>query len=95
MLYVSAQADLTNVCIDSTAVRTRACAADAAIGNVTAEALGRSHGGFGYKTHALVDAPGLPVCFILTGDQGAAITQAMALVTDTGRTGALLADKGC
>lgn len=62
--------------------------------NATTEALGRSRGGFGYKIHALTDALGLPVRFILTGGQAADITQSIFLMKDIGRTGALLADKG-
>lgn len=94
LAHVSAKADLENVCIDSTVVRAHACAAGAAASNATAEALGRSRGGFGCKIHALTDALGLPVRFILTGGQAADITQAIPLMTDIGSTGALLADKG-
>jgi transposase len=94
LAYVSAKADLENVCIDSTVVRAHACAAGAAVSNATTEALGRSRGGFGCKIHALTDALGLPVRFILTGGQAGDITQAISLMKDIGRTGALLADKG-
>jgi len=89
---VSSKADLENVCIDSTVVRAHACAAGAAKSNAAAEALGRSRGGFGCKIHALTDALGLPVRFILTGGQAADITQAIPLMPDIG-TSALLADK--
>ena len=34
-------------------------------GGVQAQALGRSRGGFGTKIHAVVDALGLPVRFVL------------------------------
>lgn len=44
------------------------------------EALGRSKDGFSCKVHALTDALGLPVKFILTGGQTADITQAIPLV---------------
>ena len=93
LAHVSAKADLENVCIDSTVVRAHACAAGAAASNATAEALGRSRGGFGCKIHALTDALGLPVRFILTGGQAADITQATPLMQGIS-TGALLADKG-
>ena len=71
-----------------------ACAEGAAASHATAEALGRSRGGFSCKTHALTDALGLPLRFILTGGQAADITQAIALTKDIGNTDALLADKG-
>ena len=90
---VSVKADMQNVCIDSTVVRAHACAAGAAASNATAQALGRSRGGFGCKIHALTDALGLPVRFILTGSQAADITQATPLMQGIS-TGALLADKG-
>ena len=67
---VSIKADLENVCIDSTVVWARACAAGAAGSHAAAQALGRSRGGFGCKVHALTDAPGLPMRFILTGRPG-------------------------
>ena len=90
---VSVKADMQNVCIDSTVVRAHACAAGAAASNATAEALGRSRGGFGCKIHALTDALGLPVRFILTAGQAADITQATLLMQGIS-TSALLADKG-
>ena len=95
LAHISAKADLENVCIDSTVVRAHACAAGAASSNAAAEALGRSRGGFSCKIHALTDALGLPVRFILTGGQAADITQAIPLMKDIGSMGALLADKGC
>ena len=71
-----------------------ACATGAANSNAVAEALGRSRGGFSCKIHALTDALGLPVRFILTGGQAADIAQAIPLMKDIGTTDALLADKG-
>ena len=61
--------------------------------NAATEALGRSRGGFSCKIHALTDALGLPVRFILTGGQAADITQATPLMQGMS-TGALLSDKG-
>lgn len=90
---LSQEADLQNVCIDSTVIRAHACAAGAAGSNATDEALGRSRGGFGCKIHALTDALGLPVRFILTEGHAADITQAISLMQGI-RTSALLADKG-
>ena len=70
LVQVSTQADLENVCIDSTVVRAQACAAGAAASNATAETLGRSRGGFGCKIHALTDALGLPVRLDFDGRAG-------------------------
>ena len=47
-----------------------------------AEALGRSRGGFSTKIHALTDALGNPLDFVLTGGQAADFTQAEALWPD-------------
>ena len=93
LAHVSAKAELENVCIDSTVARAHACAAGAANSSAAPESLGRSRGGFSCKIHALTDALGLPVRFILTGGQAADITQATALMQGMS-TGALLADKG-
>ena len=93
LVHVLTKADLENVCIDSTVVRAHACAAGAAESNATAEALGRLRGSFGCKIHAPTDVLGLPVRFILTGDQATDITQATPLMQGIS-TGALLADKG-
>ena len=93
LTFASCKADLENVCIDSTVVRAHACAAGATASNAPAEALGRSRGGFGCKIHALTDALGLPIRFILTSGQAADITQAIPLMQDID-TGELLADKG-
>ena len=79
LAHVSAKADLANVYIDSTVVRAHACAAGAAGSHADAQALGRSRGGFGCKIHALTDALGLPVRFVLTGGQATDIIQAMLL----------------
>ena len=57
------------------------------------QALGRSRGGFSTKVHALTDALGNPVKFILTGGQESDIGQAENLLTGI-QAGALLADKG-
>lgn len=81
---LSRKADLQNVCIDSTVIRAHACAAGAAKSDAVAEALGRSCGGFSCKIHALTDALGLPVRFILTGGQAADITQAIPLMEGIG-----------
>jgi transposase len=87
--------DLQHVLIDSTIARAHACAAGAAGSNAEAEALGRSKGGFTTKIHAITDALGNPLDFILTAGQASDIGQAEALLqlTPSG-TGALLGDKG-
>ncbi|MFD1690833.1 IS5 family transposase [Azotobacter chroococcum] len=86
-------ADLQHVCIDSSIVRANACAAGAANSTAAQEALGRSRGGFGSKIHALTDALGLPIRFMLTPGQAADISQAIPLMAGID-TSALLADKG-
>ena len=90
---LSQRADLQEVSIDGTVIRAHACAAGAASSNAEAEALGKSRGGFSCKIHAVVDALGLPLKFILTGGQTAEITQAIPLMSGI-KTGACLADKG-
>lgn len=87
------EADLQNVCIDSTVARAHACAAGAGKDSAEQEALGRSRGGFSCKIHALTDSLGLPVKFILTGGQAADISQALPLLKGV-KADALLADKG-
>jgi len=87
--------DLQQVLIDSTIARAHACAAGAAGSNAEAEALGRSKGGFTTKIHAITDALGNPLDFILTGGQASDVRQADALLQLT-PAGAetLLGDKG-
>jgi transposase len=91
--WLAEDADLQEVSIDSTIARAHACAAGAAKSCAESEALGRSRGGFGCKIHAVVDALGLPVKFILTGGQAADITQAIPLMAGS-TAQACLADKG-
>jgi len=85
-------ADLEHVSIDSSVIRAHACSAGAQYSSAKKEALGRSKGGFSCKIHALVDALGLPVRFILTEGQAADIKQALPLI-DGVETEAVLADK--
>ena len=91
--WLAEEADLQEVSIDSTIARAHACAAGAAKSCAEDEALGRSRGGFGCKIHAVVDALGLPVKFILTGGKVADITQAIPLMAGS-TAQACLADKG-
>lgn len=57
------------------------------------QALGRSRGGFGTKIHALCDALGNPLRFILSGGQRSDYTQALNLLEGYTTT-AVLAEKG-
>lgn len=61
--------------------------------DASSEALGRSKGGFSCKIHALTDALGYPLRFILTPGQASDIGQAEALVTSVSIK-KLMADKG-
>jgi len=86
-LFESAQKDpdMEWAMIDSTVVRAHACSAGYGKDTQEQEALGRSKGGFSTKVHALVDALGNPLKFILTAGQRHDITQAKQLssgVTD-------------
>jgi transposase len=87
--------DLQSVLIDSTVIRAHPCAAGAAGSTASAEALGRSRGGFGTKVHALTDALGNPLDFVLTGGQTSDIGQAGRLLELTPEgTEAFVGDKG-
>jgi transposase len=57
------------------------------------QAIGRSRGGLTGKIHAVVDALGNPVRWLLTGGEVADITQAKSLL-DGLKADAVLADKG-
>jgi len=74
MNHTSAKAELNNGCIDNAVVQVQACAAGVTAGKATAETLGRSRSGFGYKIHVLTNALGSPVHFILTVGQAASTT---------------------
>jgi transposase len=83
--------DLENAMMDSTIIRAHACAAG--YKKQKEQGLGRSKGGFSSKIHALADALGNPLKFIITEGQRNDITQADALIS--GITNAnVLADKG-
>ncbi|WP_219988626.1 IS5 family transposase [Leucothrix pacifica] len=92
MKHFSQQADLQDVSIDGTINRAHACAAGYEKDSAFREALGRSKGGLSCKVHAICDAHGLPINFILTGGQAAECTQAISLLTNVGAK-AVLADK--
>ena len=85
--------DMENAMIDATVARAHACAAGYGKDSQEKEALGRSRGGFSTKIHALCDALGLPLKFILTPGQDHDITQAAVLTGDI-FDAHLLADTG-
>ena len=61
----------------------------------TLPGLGRSRGGFGTKVHAITDALGNPLDFVLTGGNGSDIGQAESLLERTPEgTEAFVGDKG-
>ena len=68
--------------IDGSVVRAHACASGYQKGKQEEQALGRSKGGFSTKIHALVDALGNPIKFILTPGQSSEIKQAPELIKD-------------
>jgi transposase len=80
--YFQEDPDMEWTMIDSTIVRAHACAAGYGKDTQAQEALGRSKGGFSTKIHALVDALGNPLEFILTAGQRHDITQAQNLTDD-------------
>jgi transposase len=90
---VKVNPDMEANMIDATIVRAHACSAGYKKDSQDQEALGRSKGGFTTKVHALVDALGNPLKFILTPGQRHDITQADSLVQGLENT-MLLADKG-
>ena len=79
--------------IDATIVRAHACSAGYKKGSQDEESLGRSKGGFTTKIHAMVDALGNPLKFILTPGQRNDITQAQSLITNITNS-IVIADKG-
>ena len=90
--FFSQSCDIGSVMIDGSIVRAHACASGYKKNSQKQQALGRSKGGFTTKIHALVDALGLPIKFILTSGQASEIKQAPELIK--GIKGAnILADK--
>jgi transposase len=89
---LAATADTEWLMIDSTIVRAHQCASGAKGGRKIRH-LGRSCGGFTTKIHALCDALGNPLRFVLTGGERHDSTQALPLL-DGMRGDYVLADKG-
>lgn len=86
---------MQSILIDATVIRAHPCAAGAAESSAEAEALGRSHGGFGTKIHAITDGLGNPLDFVLTCGQAHDVSPAETLLglTPEGAE-ALIGDKG-
>jgi transposase len=80
LLFFAKDADMESVMIDGTSIRSHACAAGYKKNSQDLQALGRSSGGFTTKIHALVDALGNPLKFILTPGQASEIHQAAKLI---------------
>lgn len=91
--YFKQDPDMEWTMIDSTIVRAHACAAGYGKDSQKEESLGRSKGGFTTKIHALVDALGNPLKFLLTPGQRNDITQAELLYSDIS-SDRMIADKG-
>lgn len=86
------EADKEATMIDTTVIRAHACSAGYQKDSGDREALGRSKGGFTTKIHALVDALGNPLKFILSPGQRHDITQAWVLLQNIENT-MVIADK--
>lgn len=91
--FVQRDPDMEWTMLDSTIVRAHACSAGYGKDTQAQEALGRSRGGFSTKIHALVDALGNPLKFVLTPGQRNDITQANYLCEHVNHS-VLIADKG-
>ncbi|MDX2049864.1 MAG: IS5 family transposase [Rickettsiaceae bacterium] len=87
------EADTEWIMIDSTIIRANACSAGYQKDSGDEQGLGRSNGGFTSKIHALVDALGNPLKFIVTPGQRNDITQGEDLIDGFENT-AVIADKG-
>lgn len=80
--YCSKDHDGESFMIDGSIIRAHACASGYQKNQQEEQALGRSKGGFTTKVHALVDALGLPLKFILTPGQSSEIKYAPELIKD-------------
>jgi transposase len=88
----SKNADLTEVMLDGTIVRSHACSAGYGKDSQKEQALGRSKGGFTTKIHAMVDSLGNPKKFILTGGEVHDVVKASELIEEV-RNAHIIADK--
>lgn len=78
--HFSKEFDAESFMIDGSIIRAHACASGYKKDSQEEQALGRSKGGFTTKIHALVDALGLPIRFILIPGQSTEIKQAPKLI---------------
>jgi transposase len=90
---VDAGAATKSTAIDSTYVKAQRAAFGAKRGR-SAEAIGRSRGGWTTKVHALTDVLGRPYALMLTAGNVSDVKAAPALLERAGRMRYLLADKG-
>jgi transposase len=93
LAHVASDSDLQHLLIDSTVVCVHPCAAGAEGSSAELKALRRSRGGFSTKIHAVTDALGNPLAFVLTGGQASDIGQAERLIGDFPAE-AVIGDKG-
>jgi transposase len=80
LVFCANDPDLEYVSFDATIIRAHPCAAGH--GKQDEQGLGRSKGGFTTKIHALVDALGNPLRYIITPGQVADVTQTDKLLAD-------------
>jgi transposase len=69
LAHFAKECDAESFIIDGSVIRAHACASGYQKNGQEEQALGRSKEGFTTKIHALVDALGLPIRFILTPGQ--------------------------
>lgn len=90
---IKSDPDMESVLIDATIVRAHACSAGYEKNGQDRQALGRTAGGFTTKIHAVVDALGNPLKFVLTPGQYHDVTQAPRMLKEFEGI-QVLADKG-
>jgi len=91
---LDAGAATKSTAIDGTYVRAQRAAFGAKKRGRSAEAIGRSRGGWTTKVHALTDLVGRPYALMLTAGNVSDVKAAPALLERAGRMRYLLADKG-
>lgn len=91
--YFSKDFDSENILIDSTIVRAHSLASGYRKGKSAEEGFGRSKGGFTTKIHAVTDALGLPLKFLISPGQRNDIVYAPKLLQDFENV-TILGDKG-
>lgn len=91
--FFTLDADVENIMIDSSFVHAHKHSAGARSSSARKQAIGRSRGGLTTKIHAVVDALGNMLGFILTGGERSDFTQAHNLLKNYHKT-TVIADKG-